>query len=556
MDIQDIVTQLKALDGQLPYEALQAVIVQREQIIPELLQIIEQAKANPEYMLKEQDYMGHIYAMYLLAQFRETSAYPLIVEFFSVTPAEITRDITEDIIDKLGCVLASVCGGDDRLMKSLLENENANEYARSEAVVGLITLVAHGQKSREEVITYFQSLFRSKLKREGAGVLWSSLVFHSIDLHPEELYEDIKQAFADELVDPFFGDIETVENQLAMNKADLLKCLPEKYPLLDHAIAEIEKCIYFYSYSSEEETQKVTEVMLELTHNTGVFPREALTQTIALRQQIIPRLLELIQYANKNYQEVEEQENFIGHIYALYLLAQFREQRAYPLIISFFSLPGEISLDITGDVVTEDLHRILASVYDGDDIPLKNLVENPNINGYVRDAALRTFLVLVACGQKTREEVMEYFQSLFKGKLERQFSQAWNSLVVCCLELYPEEVDADIQQAYADDLVENFYVTPNEVERSYALGKQKVLEELQNNHSNTLINDTIQEMEKWACFKPSTPPKTVKPSKTKSKKSKKEKPASRISEPRKGPKVGRNEPCPCGSGKKYKKCCG
>jgi uncharacterized protein YecA (UPF0149 family) len=25
---------------------------------------------------------------------------------------------------------------------------------------------------------------------------------------------------------------------------------------------------------------------------------------------------------------------------------------------------------------------------------------------------------------------------------------------------------------------------------------------------------------------------------------------------RETPKVGRNEPCPCGSGKKYKKCCG
>ena len=24
----------------------------------------------------------------------------------------------------------------------------------------------------------------------------------------------------------------------------------------------------------------------------------------------------------------------------------------------------------------------------------------------------------------------------------------------------------------------------------------------------------------------------------------------------KGPKVGRNDPCPCGSGKKFKKCCG
>lgn len=25
---------------------------------------------------------------------------------------------------------------------------------------------------------------------------------------------------------------------------------------------------------------------------------------------------------------------------------------------------------------------------------------------------------------------------------------------------------------------------------------------------------------------------------------------------RNGPRIGRNDPCPCGSGKKYKKCCG
>ncbi|WP_035599403.1 SEC-C metal-binding domain-containing protein, partial [Halomonas salina] len=25
---------------------------------------------------------------------------------------------------------------------------------------------------------------------------------------------------------------------------------------------------------------------------------------------------------------------------------------------------------------------------------------------------------------------------------------------------------------------------------------------------------------------------------------------------REGPKVGRNDPCPCGSGKKFKQCCG
>ena len=35
-------------------------------------------------------------------------------------------------------------------------------------------------------------------------------------------------------------------------------------------------------------------------------------------------------------------------------------------------------------------------------------------------------------------------------------------------------------------------------------------------------------------------------------------PASKLAAQRGGstPKVGRNDPCPCGSGKKYKKCCG
>ena len=34
-------------------------------------------------------------------------------------------------------------------------------------------------------------------------------------------------------------------------------------------------------------------------------------------------------------------------------------------------------------------------------------------------------------------------------------------------------------------------------------------------------------------------------------------PAEEVTQPiRVGPKIGRNQPCPCGSGKKYKKCCG
>jgi uncharacterized protein YecA (UPF0149 family) len=69
------------------------------------------------------------------------------------------------------------------------------------------------------------------------------------------------------------------------------------------------------------------------------------------------------------------------------------------------------------------------------------------------------------------------------------------------------------------------------VERRLARGKEAVVAKLHNERYQ-LIDDTVKELEWWACFQPPRAPQGVKK------------------------KVGRNEPCPCGSGKKYKKCCG
>ena len=49
-------------------------------------------------------------------------------------------------------------------MRALIENEQANEYVRSAAMKGLLTLVATGQRTRDEVMEYFASLF-GKLER-------------------------------------------------------------------------------------------------------------------------------------------------------------------------------------------------------------------------------------------------------------------------------------------------------------------------------------------------------------------------------------------------------
>jgi hypothetical protein len=159
---------------------------------------------------------------------------------------------------------------------------------------------------------------------------------------------------------------------------------------------------------------------------------------------------------------------------------------------------------------------------------------------------LSALVTLVAQGIVAREEVMAYFQSLLRGKLEREYSYVWDGLVCSCCHIYPGEVMAEIEQAFADDLVEPFAISLESVKRYLEEGEDHVLARLSADPHYSLIEDTIRELEGWACFSESTQP--IKTSGS-----------ERVWEPapmRTGPKIGRNEPCPCGSGKKYKKCCG
>ena len=278
----------------------------------------------------------------------------------------------------------------------------------------------------------------------------------------------------------------------------------------------------------------IQEILKELEFNNGTFPRGAVEEAMAKREEITPELLRILQTAKGTLTRLVLQETYFAHIYALYLLAYFREKRAYPLIADFFSIPGRTTLEVTGDLVTEGLCRILASVCHGDLSLMKKLAEDENANEYVRDAALRGMLTLVAVREEPRDEIMSYYQSLFRGKLEREPSHVWSGLVSCSADLYPEEVLEDIKRAYEEDLVEDWFIDFDSVMERLALGQEKTLSTLRMDGRNRFIGDVVEEMEWWACFPDSRPRRVVE---------------KRI-------KVGRNDPCPCGSGKKYKRCCG
>jgi hypothetical protein len=211
--------------------------------------------------------------------------------------------------------------------------------------------------------------------------------------------------------------------------------------------------------------------------------------------------LNTLSECSNNLEKLLDTPDYFLHIYGFFLLAQFKEPLAYPLIVEFFSNPGDISLDVTGDFVTEDLDRILASVSQGNIDLIQQLIENEEVNEYVRSAALKSLVVLVITGVISRETVIEYHRELFLAKLERKHSLAWNKLVITTSMLCPVELKAYIDQAYEDGLVETFWIRQKDVNSYLEKGIEACLDELRNQQSYSLITDTISELKSWPCFR-------------------------------------------------------
>jgi Protein of unknown function (DUF1186)/SEC-C motif len=291
--------------------------------------------------------------------------------------------------------------------------------------------------------------------------------------------------------------------------------------------------------------------LLQFERFTGTFARAAVDAAVARREEITPELLRILEETVDRAEELDTEGDYMAHLYAMFLLAQFRETRAYSLVVRFASLPGKLLYSICGDFITEDLGRVLASVCGGELAGIQSLIENEATDEWVRGAALSSLVTLVAAGQKSRDEIVSYFAGLFRGKLVRKWSHVWDSLVCYSSDLYPEELLDDVKQAYEDGLVDPGYIRFDAVKRDLAVGKDRILARLQDDPHRRLVEDTVAEMGWWACFREDRAENTARAAPNS-----KLNPAASSQNRKATAKTGRNEPCPCGSGKKYKKCCG
>lgn len=297
-----------------------------------------------------------------------------------------------------------------------------------------------------------------------------------------------------------------------------------------------------------------------LQYLTQPFPREAVEAAVERREESTPYLLDALEKADAYFDgNVLPSVDYMLPIFAMHLLAQFRETRAYPLIVRLFRRPEHE--EVTGELSTSSLAQLLASVCGGDLGPIKSLVEEPGLDEWVRGSALESLGVLADAGQLPREDLSAYLGTLFAGKLEREPNHVWNSVTAVCMDARLTEHLESIRQLYRDQIADETYMGLEEVETEIVLppGESPYPQSLL---PKGLIDSAVTEMEWWDCFRVRTPEE----------KEKERLAAEREDDlfaslegkssvplgtyVRESPKVGRNDPCPCGNGRKFKKCCG
>lgn len=255
----------------------------------------------------------------------------------------------------------------------------------------------------------------------------------------------------------------------------------------------------------------------------------------------------------------EDREDF--PLIALYLLAGMRKSNAGSLAIQFASLDVETRKKLFPKFEeldeVDEWGGILATIHQENPEPLFQLAWNPEVAEISRIFAVEAVGALYAGEALPRENVLEFLRDCFDGRIGADQKELWGNVLMLLEGVHPGEFMAQageiIQKGWVDvaylDLVDLEAAMGKSVEECFLEYKESMPE---------LITDLVQTLTEILGH-----PKELEPPPRRFERSPVPIPdylsrAQHKHAPlvRSTPKVGRNDPCPCGSGKKYKKCCG
>jgi uncharacterized protein len=289
-------------------------------------------------------------------------------------------------------------------------------------------------------------------------------------------------------------------------------------------------------------------ILHELTYADGL-PREALKAASAQRVDMLPLFFDEIE----TYLALEPAARakptplfFIFH-----LLGEWREKAAYRPLARLLRLPRRDVDAIFGDGITTTSHRVMAAVFDGDPQPLYNIILDPNAEEFIRAGMCEALAMVTLRGELDRAVAGRFLRDTFMELEPQRQNYVWVGWQSAISMLGMSDLKILVRKAFDRGFIDSHILGYDHFEEDLRRGMEHPGEPCRpDDRDCTLFGDTVEELSGWYCF-------------TEQYRNDQERwrrqadvnlaRSQNLENPFKG--VGRNDPCPCGSGKKFKKCC-
>ena len=273
------------------------------------------------------------------------------------------------------------------------------------------------------------------------------------------------------------------------------------------------------------------------------LPREALQWSLDNWDVASPRLISKLRaYAQGT---AGPDPSLDALFYILHLCGEKHDHRAYTPLCEIIATDDTLP-EWLGDGVFETLPGILINICDGDVEPLQRAIESEPGDEFARGAALSALAYLVRAKHAlTDDEMRAYLVKLANEMRPRDERYIWSSWAFAVAQLGYETLRAEVARVFAKGWIDK---EEAELEDFYALLQlsHRDPDGLAAFHEADIrpFGETIETLTEWELnavdFDPEDEPEGGDG----------EQPFVNARRD-----VGRNDPCPCGSGKKFKKCC-
>jgi hypothetical protein len=244
--------------------------------------------------------------------------------------------------------------------------------------------------------------------------------------------------------------------------------------------------------------------------------------------------------------------------FIFHLLGDWREKSAYRPLARLMRCSRDDVDEILGGAITDTTHRVMAAVFDGDPGPLYDVILDPDVDEFIRSRMLEAITMVTLNGDMPRAEAARFLRTCYEDINPQDECFVWHGWQTAIALLGLAELKPIVKEAFARGLISRSWLDFHHFEEDLQKGIDDPTAPLRQPRGEySLFGDTVGELSTWYCFRPEEVRRKEEEVSRKERESVHQntvlwRAGTAVNRYR---NVGRNDPCPCGSGRKFKKCC-